>query len=553
MRSKLLIVFLVISLGLSAQTDKEYNYEYALIEANRQKAIGNLNEALNLYSRCLIVKPESGVAAYELGNIFIAMNDPDKAYEYFERAYNSDPGNYWYMIAYIEILNFKAEYSEAEKVILIYLKKKDDPKLRYSLAGIYENQREFKKARKQLEIIELNYGISETILLKKAEIYKKENKITKGEKELLKLKEYLPDSPDYYILLAEYLNDAGIKERAAGFFMDAYLLDSTNLYAITNLADYYIQNNDISKGFQFLEKAFSDSVINLENKLKTFVLYLENVEFIKRYTIETEQLVKSLLNLYEEENIVHRVAYDFYFKIEDYQNAFTQIKILLELESDNYSLWQQAIYNASVLNLSDEMISIGKRAIEIFPNKSDLYLFVGIGYYQKNDFQKAYDILKDNYIIGLETNTQMQFLTFLGESAYKIRLFDEAFSYFEELILLDPNNLLVLNNYSYYLSLEDINLERAERLSYKTIIAEPENPVYLDTYGWVLFKLNRMEESLNYLNKASKLSNDPDVLFHYAEVLYITGNKKQACEYYSKAKDAGFDPDSIKIKLEICF
>ena len=54
---------------------------------------------------------------------------------------------------------------------------------------------------------------------------------------------------------------------------------------------------------------------------------------------------------------------------------------------------------------------------------------------------------------------------------------------------LNPQNLPVLNNYSYYLSLDKRDLDKAEMMSGITIKAEPMNPTYLDTYGWIL--LNR--------------------------------------------------------------
>lgn len=552
MRLTIIIAFLLLGLTLKAQTDLTYNYEYALIEANRQKSIGNLNEAINLYSKCLSVKPESGIAAYELGNIYASLNDLDKALNFFTKAYLSDKDNYWYMLAYIEILRIKENYNEAVKVIINYLKTKEDSKLRYSLAGLYEIQNEFKLALKQLKIVEINGGISETIIIKRAGIYKKQNKINKGEKELQRLREYIPELSDYYILMAEYFNDAGLKDKASVLFQQAYDLDSTNLYAITNLADYYIQNKEFEKGFSYLNKAFADPDIPLENKINTILYYLENKAIISSYTTEIQRLVNNLLILYPKDNTVSRLAYDFFSKTEKYDKAFIQIKKLLEQEKDNYNMWQQTIYFASMLGMNDEMLKLAEEAITIFPNKTDLYLFEAIGYYLNNDYRKSYDILKEKYVLGLEMGIQIQFLTFLGESAYKLGYDDEAFSYFEELILLDPNNLPILNNYSYYLSLEEINLKRAEELSYKTILAEPESAVYLDTYGWILYKLKRNDEAIKYLEKASKLSNDPDVLFHYAEALFDNDMLEKACVYYNKALEAGFDQEQIKVKAGLC-
>ena len=71
------------------------------------------------------------------------------------------------------------------------------------------------------------------------------------------------------------------------------------------------------------------------------------------------------------------------------EEAYVLIRELVEDEEDNYSLWQQAIYNASLLNEYDDILELGNRAISYFPNKPDLYLYIGIAHFQKNQFLEA--------------------------------------------------------------------------------------------------------------------------------------------------------------------
>ena len=552
MRYILFILFLFFELIVSAQVDKTYNYEFALIEANRQKSIGNLHEAINLYKKCLIVKPESSIAAYELGTIYIAINEAENAYKYFTLAYQGDPDNYWFFVSYIETLKATEEYKEARSILRKYLKNKEDAKLRYSLAVVYEKQGKNKKALKNLDLIELKGGVSEIVILKKVEIFKKLSQYDKGEIELKKLINLVPESPDFYIVMAEYLEEIGDNIRATDYYHKAYIRDSSNLYAVTNLAEYYINNHDFKKGFSFLKMVFEMPRIKLENKAKSLLFYLEDLEFINEYYTDLEDLINVLIRVYPEEGIVKRLAYDFYYKNEKYDKAYLLIRELIDMEKDSYILWQQVIFNASLLNKYDDIIELGNTAINYFPNKIDLYLYIGIAHYQKSEYSKAYEILKANYQLGLEEGLQIQYLTFLAESSYKMDYLDESIVYFEELILLNPNNNLVLNNYSYYLSLAGKKLDRAKKLSSKTIESEPENPVYLDTYGWILYVMNENEEALIYLKKAVSFSDDPDVLFHYAEALLKEQNIAMAKEFYEKAAKKGYDSEIIKKKLLLC-
>ena len=70
---------------------------------------------------------------------------------------------------------------------------------------------------------------------------------------------------------------------------------------------------------------------------------------------------------------------------------------------------------------------------------------------------------------------------------------------FDEVLKINPNDILVLNNYAYYLSVERRDLDKAEEMSYKTVKAEPNNATYLDTYAWILFEKGNYAEG-SYLH-----------------------------------------------------
>ena len=78
----------------------------------------------------------------------------------------------------------------------------------------------------------------------------------------------------------------------------------------------------------------------------------------------------------------------------------------------------------------------------------------------------------------------------------------ELFAYYEKILALDPGNLAILNNYAYYLSTHNGDLQKAERMSQVTIREEPNNPIYLDTYGWILHLKGMDDLAMFYLQKA---------------------------------------------------
>jgi len=118
---------------------------------------------------------------------------------------------------------------------------------------------------------------------------------------------------------------------------------------------------------------------------------------------------------------------------------------------------------------------------------------------------------------------------------------------------LNPQNLPVLNNYSYYLSLQKRDLDKAEQMSGITIKAEPTNPTYLDTYGWILFEQNSFVMAKIYIEKAIEYgAKEPsaEVYEHYGDVLYKLDEKEKAIQQWQIAKKLGSESKTLDKKIK---
>jgi len=548
---KLLLIFLVtVSLTSFGQDTEDYNYQYALTEAARQKVIGNLQDAIILYKKCIDAKPESSVAYYELGSIYAALKEPDLAEDYLNKSYVRDPSNYWYVVAYDQILKRNGKDKEAIKICRKYLKEDKDSRILFNISESLVAMKKYKKAVKVLNSIEKRNGLSEMVSLKKVEIYKKWGKFDEGLSELMKLRGNMPEAPEFNILVAEYLEEGGRKDEAINYYKKAFELDSTNIYAITNLADYYNQNGFTEKGYYYLGKAFSLDQINVSKKLNTMMFFLKNDSLMNADSTRIGQLVQELVTKYPENYDINTVAYDFYNKTDQVNKAYTIIEKLLMLKTDNYVLYQQALFKASRLGKYDDIVKYGNEALRYFPNKPELKLFIGIALYQKGSYEKSLETLQSGYNPELNSGLKTQYLTFLGESAYRSGNFDDSFAYFDALLALDPDNLMIKNNYSYYMATAAIDLKKARKLSGETIQKDPENGTFLDTYGWILFKSGDYVQAKIYLEKAIKNSTgNSEISFHYAEVLYKLGDRDLALTWFEKARDEGMHSSSLDERI----
>ena len=559
-----LIAFLALSLIFTAGYSQKgiensvqnppYSYQYALIEASRQKMIRNIDEAISLYKTCVNSNPKCDVAYYELGTVYSAIGENQKAEENLEKAYKINQDNYWYAIAYSELLKINGNTAGSLKILKKLRKINVNSALTidFKISEIYSQNGKYRKALNLLEKIERENGVSEIISFKKIEIFKLQENFSGAEKVLSELISEAPEIVEYQIIKAEFYSETGDTLSAIRAYENAFIIDSSNIFAITNLADLYSALGDKAKAYYYLNQAFLNNNIPVGNKIQTMMLLNEDRELIRSNKEIIGEMVENLLFQYPENNDIKTVAYDFYNGLDNHKKALSIIKEILTVRKDDYIIWQQALYNASMLENFEEMVLIGEEALKYFPNKNELYLFVGMAYFQKEEYLKAYTILEGAYSNIRESDkVRVQFLLFISEASYKAGFKLNAYNYFEELVIEDPENYLVKNNYSYYLALDSVRLERAKELSYSTIVNAPENSTFLDTYAWVLFKMGDYGHAKDYAEKALVINEekDPDIIFHYAEILYAQGKILESLKYYKLALERGYDSEIIENRV----
>lgn len=92
---------------------------------------------------------------------------------------------------------------------------------------------------------------------------------------------------------------------------------------------------------------------------------------------------------------------------------------------------------------------------------------------------------------------------------------------YKAILKMDSRNIVVMNNLAWNLCLLKQDLVYAEQLSRATIMREPSNPIYLDTYGWIMYLLGDCQSALFYLERAIEYSGtevEKEIATHYKKV-----------------------------------
>jgi Tfp pilus assembly protein PilF len=145
----------------------------------------------------------------------------------------------------------------------------------------------------------------------------------------------------------------------------------------------------------------------------------------------------------------------------------------------------------------------------------------------------------------------LQIFASLGNSYNAIKKFKDSDEAYNQVLLLDPNNSYVLNNYAYFLSLRGERLADAEQMSKKSLELDPNNPSSEDTYAWILFRLKRYTEAKKWIEKSlqGKTENNATQREHYGDILYHLGEEKLALEQWKNAKLQGGGLEKLNKKI----
>ena len=115
-----------------------------------------------------------------------------------------------------------------------------------------------------------------------------------------------------------------------------------------------------------------------------------------------------------------------------------------------------------------------------------------------------------------------------------------------KILVADPENVAALNALGYTLADRTDRYVEALELIDRARVAEPGNAAIIDSYGWVLYRLGRLEEALVELRRAYTLQKDAEIAAHIAEVLWVLGRRDEARRYFDDARR--LDPDNRALR-----
>ena len=536
------------------EEQKQKEFEFLFVEALKQKMFGNAQKAIQLLSSCLEIDPNSSAAMFELANIHAANNDFTSSSLLLEKAISINPENKWYKLLLAQIYQQISKFSEAAEIYSQLLQNEpDNLEYHYTKAMLLSNAQKFDEAIRAYNIMEQKTGVNEQISVAKQQLYVLEGKEDEAFKEIFKLIEFSPEEAKYYGLLADLYQSQGDSENALKNYNKILSMDPENGFVHFSLSNYFLEQGDELKSFEETKKGFLSEAVDIQTKLQLYMMLTANRDKSKLTDEKEEQLIQLLLEKHPDEYLVYTVYAENLLKKNKLAEARTALLKALEIEPNDYTLWERVLFIDNDLQDWDGLYKHSLQTVELFPNQAQVYFLNAVACIQLEKYKETISISDEGSVYVID-NPQLegQFLMLKGEAVYKLNRFEEAFKLFDKTIELDPENHIALNNYAYYLSLSGQNLDKAERMSGKVVERFPDNSTYLDTHAWVLFKKGDYTLAKFYMESAINNGgeNNPTLLEHYGDILFMLEKLEEAAQFWEKAKNNGGSSEVLKRKIK---
>jgi tetratricopeptide (TPR) repeat protein len=263
--------------------------------------------------------------------------------------------------------------------------------------------------------------------------------------------------------------------------------------------------------------------MNFEEKNQLILtLYQEKVDndsfTLKCYMGHLETMAK----MYPEEGRLWQflsIAYMRTFRMAD---AYIACKKAVEYGVNDLDLFKNCIIVQQVNDDPKEIIETCDKALKYYPREVIFYIVKGHNLNAIGEYTSAIEVFEK----GLKLKTRQEdylidLYNGLAEAHYRAEKYDQAWNFFEKVLEISPNDFPTLNNYAYYLCIENINLDKAEEMSKKTYDAESRNITFADTYAWILHSKGEHLKAKEVLDKFldSKDNWSATVQGHYEEIL----------------------------------
>lgn len=540
MRRCLVIVLLLIATVGFSQEDVRKN-ALAFSKGLECKYKEDVSGAIKNFEEALKFMPNDAASMFELSEQYVKAGKMEEGFEMIKQAAQLDPENKWYQMRLAMFYRTLEQFDDYIKVFEgLTAKYPGDVDMLSNLIEAYLITEKYDKAIEKLDILEQQAGVSALVSEQKVEIYQRQGNTKKVISELEKLIAENPENTRYYSMLAKVYMENKKEKEAVKLYNKIKEIDPSDPYINISLLEYYENKKDYDKAFDELIEAINNKNLDFNTKANIYEYWFNKHQDAKDIDQQALRAGNAFLVNYPDNKMGYLVMASYHINKQEYQPCSVMAQKALEYDHTNYAAWQYLVICDGALRANDSLKKHSVEALQFYPTQPIFYWYAGVSHALDKQDAEAISYFEKGRKFVTDKNALMDFDSYLGDLYHSVGETEKAFQAYDRVLNQDPDNVLVLNNYAYYLSLRKEDLDKAKAMALHAVELEPNNAIYLDTYAWVLYQKGEYKAAEAQMEKAVKLLKSPDKTYyqHYADILDKVNKPEKAAEYRNKANNA---------------
>lgn len=542
--------------------DDRVKAEYIFLEAEKQRNMGRDDAFHHLLQYAHSLDPENSAIAYYLGysrlmksNLSVSDSLFSSSLRMMRKHVDAHPEDKYEAMLYANGNMIANQVQEGLRVLKIQAERNPhNVEVQLSIADAYARLEDYRNAIAAYDSVQQWQGQSVQLSARKVRAYQALNDTVGAIGEMRLLLATAPRNVDYNLAMGNMMLMFGERDSALTYYDKAQQYEPENGATYLAKAQFYNAIGDSVNYDQQTYQALVSKDLDVASKVEVLADYARHLLVAKDSSARTENLFKVLIEQHPNEPQIRMLFSDYLAAKDDMKGAAEQMDYAVNLDPTDAQAWNRLL----VLNIISEnyeaAIAAGDRAIELNPNNIELYGYIAPAYYNIKQYDKAIEVYKKALaaVDSTDTEHRSMFLGGMGDTKFSMGDTIGAFALYDQAIEIDPNNVSILNNYAYFLTLCNRDLDKAERMSAKTVQAEPQNATFLDTYAWVFYKRKEYTMAQLYIEMAIKNERRPssDIYDHYGDILLAVGNKQEALKQWKKALELDAGNKELLEKVE---
>ncbi len=520
---------------------------YFFIEGKTLELKNNFIGAVENFRTALKYDRAPGIY-YALSEVYYKLSKFDEALIEINKALDIKPDDedFLELLAsiYIEKKEFRKAVTAYEKIITL------DSNYTfglYSLARLYQELNMPEKAIEIYDRITNLIGYDYDVLNKMYEIYISYKNYDKAIEVLESLLQLDPYNIEIKKLLASLYLNVSDYPKARTIYEELYLLNPEDKGIQTELVKIYFKQNESDKAFQNFSKMLGKDSLGFLEKVQVGELYFNLISQDPSATDVAENIFANLNRDYPSQWIPYYYlgAIDILKKEPGYSEKFDMAIQNADTSRDAYINIGFAYFQQGE---PEEAITALDKGLKKFPDEYRLNYIKGLSLQSMNKENEAIPYFEK--AIELNSN-DLGILSTLALAYDNQGEFIKSENTYEKAIKIDPQNALILNNYAYNLSERGIDLDKALSMAKIAIDKDPGNSSYLDTMGWIYFKLKNYKLAKEYIEKSLEINrNNAVVLEHLGDVYNGMKDYPNALKFWKMALERNPNNNTLKEKID---